>query len=145
VGGEFRYDTGAFPDGADRGIASAGYIGGNGNFGGSNLDGPAAVNGINFGIVGPGPFNPSGGSNGLANNALIQDQVVFQMTIAGGTLSAAEISNVSFQYGTGLNLPRIPGVPGGSIPEPATVLLLAPALGLVARRSMRKRESAPQP
>lgn len=153
VGGEFRYDTAAaFPaaSGADRGIASAGYIGGDGNFGGPNLDGPAAVNGMNFGIIGPGPFNPNGGNGngGLANKPLIQDRVVFQMTIAGGTLTASQISNVSFQYGTGFSLPRIPGTPGGgggSIPEPATVMMLAPALGILLRRMKRKAESPTQP
>lgn len=148
VGGEFRYDTTvAFPDGADRGIGAAGYIGGAANFFGPNLSGNAngAVQGMDFGIIGPGPFNPNGGNGGLANNPLIQERVVFQMTIAGGTLSAAEISNVSFQYGTGFNLPRIPGVPGDSIPEPATVLLLAPALGILARRTKRRRESASRP
>lgn len=134
VGGEFRYDSGAFPGSADRGIASAGYIGGAGNFFGPNLDGPEAVNGVNFGIIGPGAFNPNGG----LKVPLIQDEVVFQMTISGGTLSTTDIQNVSFQYGTDFKEPRIPSTPSSTnVPEPATLLLLASGLAAVIGRHSR--------
>lgn len=133
VGGEFRYGTsaadGPFPDSADRGVASAGYIGGAANFGGPNLDNPATVDGPNFSIIGPGPFNPNGG----LLEPLIQGQVVLALTISGGTLTTSDISNVSFQYGTSFDEPRIP--------EPAMLLLLGPALGALAHRLRRgKRE-----
>jgi hypothetical protein len=138
VGGEFRYDTGVFPGGADQGIASAGYIGGVGNFGGPNLDGPpsGAVNGINFGIISDDPnFDPNGG---LAV-PLILHQVVFMLTGVDG-LSADDVSNVSFQYGTSLTEPIITGDCVDctqDTPEPTTLLLLGcglAALGLYRRR-----------
>ncbi|GIX46737.1 MAG: hypothetical protein KatS3mg131_0948 [Candidatus Tectimicrobiota bacterium] len=78
MGGEFRYDTGSFPGGATYGIASAGYIGGAANFGGSNLDDPLAVDGINFGLIAADPtFNPNGG---LAHEPLIRSSVLFTLT-----------------------------------------------------------------
>lgn len=134
VGGEFRYDTGGFPGGADRGIASAGYIGGAGNFGGPNLDAPpsAAVNGINFGILSSDPsFLPNSG----LLEPLIRNQVVFILTGVLG-LSIDDISDVSFQYGTDLTEPNIDCC-DGDVPEPATLLLLGcgvAALGLYRRR-----------
>jgi hypothetical protein len=136
VGGEFRYDTGAFPGGADRGIASAGYIGGAGNFGGANLDAPpsGAVNGINFGIVSDdASFVPNGG----LIEPLIQSEVIFILTGVSG-LSIEDVSMVSFQYGTGLNEPNIPGdCCEHDVPEPTTLTLLGFALaslGLYRRR-----------
>ena len=139
VGGEFRYDTGLFPGGADRGIASSGYIGGpDGNFGGSNLDDPDSPDGINFGILSSDPsYLPNGG---LANDPLIRNQVVFILTGVSG-LSIYDIGNVSFQYGTGLDEPNIPGdcvdCTQEDVPEPTTLLLLGcglAALGLYRRR-----------
>ncbi len=145
VGGEFRYGAGgvAFPagTGADRGIASAGYIGGAGNFNGPNLDGPpsGAVGGVSFGILGPGVFNPNGGMN----LPLIQDEVVFEMTIAGGALSTTDIANVSFQYGTNFGEARFPGgpAPNPPIPEPAALLLLVPGIAAALRRRRQTAKS----
>jgi hypothetical protein len=136
VGGEFRYDTATLPSGsgADRGISSSGYIGGNGNFNGPNLDAPpsGAVNGINFGIVGPGSLVSNGG---LQNVPLISEEVVFQMTISGGTLATTDIANVSFQYGTDYSEPRYSGsTTTTSVPEPATLALVGAGLAVALRR-----------
>jgi PEP-CTERM motif len=135
VGGEFFYGTGAFAGGATQGIASAGYVGGNGNFNGPNLDDPAAVDGINFGIISnDSSFLPNGG---LASEPLIRNQVVFQLTGVDG-LTIDDISNVSFQYGTALTETNIPGrTTHQLVPEPGTLVLLAcglAALGLYRRR-----------
>lgn len=153
VGGEFVYDTSAggfngFHKG-DHGISSSGYIdGGSPNFNGPDLDSPTSPNGINFGIIAPigysNPFKPNGG---LANDPLIEGEVVFTMAISGGTLLESQISNVSFQYGTDFKESKLkapPGriVPETPIPEPVSLLLLAPALGLAVRRRMRAASDA---
>jgi len=143
VGGEFGYQTGNFPGSADRGIASAGYIGGNPNFNGPNLQGPAAVAGPNFSIIAPitasNPFNPNGG---LSSVPLIDGTVEFTMTIAGGTLTAADLKNVSFQYGTNLSEARVSangGEGGASVPEPATALLAVTGIAIAMKRRYARR------
>ena len=151
VGGEFIYGTSAAfgagaPSGPDRGIASAGYIGGPaGNFcalGCPNLDNPAAPNGMNFGIISLDPsFNPNGG---LANEPVIKNSVEFQLLISGGTLTEDQISHVMFQYGTGFNEPRLvccDRPPTERVPGPATAVLLGSALlalGAVRRIGSRR-------
>ena len=149
VGGEFRYATGTWAGHlGNSGIASSGYVSGSsGNFNGPDLDTPGSLDGINFGIIAPqtatNAFKPNGG---LANDPLIEGQVVFTMTIAGGTLSDGDISNVSFQYGTSITEPHFGGgeEPQNPIPEPATLLLLAPALAFGIRRRLRARHTAAQ-
>jgi hypothetical protein len=139
VGGEFAYGTGSWaPHAGGHGISSSGYLSGygdQGNFSGPNLDSPDALNGINFGIIAPlalSPFKPNGG---LANDPLIEGEVVFTLNISGGALLESQISNVSFQYGTGLNEPSFRDCcRGGSVPEPGAVVLMAPALALLFRR-----------
>lgn len=126
VGGEFRYQAMVLPGGADRGISSAGYVGGTGNFLGPDLDSPNAVDGVNFGIVSAAPgFEPNGGRGGLANEPLIQDSVVFVLRGVSG-VPESSIARVSFQYGTSLTDPRIP--PQGVVPLPPAVWLLGAGL-----------------
>lgn len=134
VGGEFGFAT-SWTGGpsAGYGISSSGYIGGAGTlFGGANLDNPLAPDGINFGIISSlGIYNPNGG---LAGDPVIQDTVTFTLTGATG-LNVADISNVSFQYGTSFEESNIPAVP-----VPAAVWLFGSGLlGLVgvARRSRK--------
>lgn len=149
VGGEFGYATGTYTGphaGATHGISSSGYIPGTTtNFNGPNLDDPVSLNGANFGIVAPlsatnTKFKPNGG---LTNDPLILGQVVLSMTIAGGPLLESQISNVSFQYGTGFNEPgfggccAVPPPPPPGVPEPAALLLLGPAAALAIRRFRR--------
>jgi hypothetical protein len=149
VGGEFAYKTsGSLPGGADRGISSTGLnIFGQPNFGGVSLDNPDAVDGKNFSIVAPvnnaNAFNPNGG---LASEPLIEAMVEFQLTIStitGDTITAADLSHVSFQYGTSLSEPNIPGLPGdpggGTVPEPATALLAMLGATFAVRRHLRTR------
>jgi len=143
VGGEFAYGTGAWaPQHAgSHAISSSGYLDpalGAGNFNGPNLDNPDAPNGINFGIIAPvtgtNPFKAETGN--MKSNPLIEGEVVFTMLIAGGSLLESQISNVSFQYGTSFSEPKLPAGMSSpaTIPEPATLLLLAPAIALAVRR-----------
>ena len=155
VGGEFVYQTGTWDGhtGATSGISSSGYINadsGGGNFDGPNLDDPDAPDGINFGMIastGTNAFNPNGG---LADEPLIEGPVVFALTISCAQtpcqLLESQISNVSFQYGTSITEPSFGGgsEPQTPLPEPATLLLLAPALGFGIRRHLRARHTAAQ-
>ncbi len=143
VGGEFRYATSSsLPGGADRSIASAGYNGGTPNLNGPNLDDPASVDGINFGIIAPvGPSNPFIPNGGMLKPE-IDGNVQFTMTVAGSRqLTAADFANVSFQYGTSLSEARIPGGPGGPgpVPEPTTALLTLSGAAVAVRRSILRR------
>ena len=118
VAGEFGYQAGSLPGGADRGISSSGYLTtglanniGNFNNGaaGTDLDNPTSLDGINFGIISAAPgFNPNGG---LSNDPLIKDSVVFVLHGVSG-LSTNDISNVSFQYGTALSDLMFPVIQG---------------------------------
>ncbi len=132
VGGEWAYASGlAGPNGATEGISSAGLgLFGGSNFGGANLQGPAAVNGLQYGITSAGDNTATGNAPVTGGNALIKNQVVF--TLAGTGLTS--VSNVSFQYGTALDEPNVfcrPPVPptelvGGELLSiDNTVLLLA--------------------
>lgn len=149
VGGEFAYNTSNDSwDGNHQGnhaVSGSGYIGlSAGNMGGPNLDGTDAPNGPNFGIIADNSaFKPNGG---LAGVPLIKKEVVFALAMtkngqAYSGLELAQISNVSFQYGTGFGQPSFSGGggDGSQIPEPAALLLLVPAIGMaVSRRNSIK-------
>jgi hypothetical protein len=144
LAGEFGYATGAFPSGADRGIASSGYLstglsGNIGNFNGgaagTDLDSPASLDGINFGIISNAAgFDPNGG---LSSEPLIRDSVTFTLNGVSG-LTTSDISHVSFQYGTAIDEARIAGtctqgcggrgLEGSTVPEPASLSLVGVAL-----------------
>jgi hypothetical protein len=132
VGGEWAYNNTQSVFGANEGISSAGF----GTFGvgdvfpGSNLQGPTSVNGIQYGIT--TAFDTGGNDNtGISSVGLIQNQVVFTLDNFTGTL--ADISHVSFQYGTALTETNIPAnVPDGG----RTAMLLGlslSGLGFVRR------------
>ena len=158
VAGEFGYAAGSFYGGtANNGIASSGYLttglpGNIGNFNGglagANLDDPASLDGINFGIISSAPLNPNGG---LESVPLIRDRVTFVLDGVSG-LSIADIVGVRFQYGTSFDETSITGEctvrcggnPGGHgvVPEPATLLLFGIgllALGITQRRYGQRR------
>jgi hypothetical protein len=148
VAGEFGYQVASFGGGSDRGIASSGYLTtgladnvGNFNVGaaGVNLDDPASLDGINFGIISAAAgYNPNGG---LDMVPVIRDTVTFVLTGAAGSLLNVAISNVSFQYGTSLTELNVPGTPdrppSRDVPEPATLVLIAAGLIGLSRRRLR--------
>lgn len=151
VGGEFGYgqngqDGNAFPSGlGSEGIASAGYLTTGlahnlGNFNGSNLDNPKSLDGINFGIVSENYAHPNGG---LAGSPLIQDSVTFVLDNVLG-LDESDISNVSFQYGTGFSEANIPGTPIMPVPEPAVLGMFGVGLLLLGGFATLRQRRQPQ-
>jgi hypothetical protein len=108
VGGEFRYDGGpnVLAYGANEGISSVGLgvFGSAPNFGGPNVSGPAAINGGDFTIVGPGSI---WGNGHITDDPVIEGSVTFVLN-GLGDLTETDISNITFQYGTSLNQQGVP-------------------------------------
>jgi hypothetical protein len=135
VGGEWGYQQNS---GGKEAIGSAGYIttglpGNLGNFNGVDLQSPASLDGIEFGILSASHGSLNGG---LAGQALIEDRVVLTLTVPSGT-AEGQIGSVSFLYGTAPDA-TIPGTPGTPVPEPATLALLGTAL--LGFRALRGRQ-----
>jgi hypothetical protein len=143
VGGEWRYEAGlAAPGGASKGIYSAGFgfPGDAANFNGANLQNPAALDGLQYGITSAGDNLATGNAPVTGGNALIQNSVVFTLSgiSPGFNPDSTNITNVSFQYGTALNEPNVPGtsVPDGGV----TLVLLGSAL--MGVETLRRKLSA---
>ena len=137
LGGEWGYASGlsGAPHGANQGISSSGLgLFGDGTFLGANLQGPVALNGIQYGIV---PVAGTAGGNGplTGPNAFVSNSVAFRFDITGLDVSLEDISNVSFQYGTSLTEPNITTI----VPEPSTFLLLGLGLSGLGVRRWRTR------
>jgi len=152
VGGEWSYAAGGanWLNGTTQGIASSGYLSGNtsaGNFNGPNYDDPAALDGINFGVV-PYGWTDYSGNGGLDKDPLIEGTVKFVLSIPKG-LTEADIKNVYFTYGTAPGegtlvgttsaTPTTSGTPtSGNVPEPAALSILGVALAGFGYRLRRK-------
>ncbi len=136
VGGEWAYAQGlSAPGGADRGISTAGLgLFGQANFPGDNLVGQTAVGGLEYGLV---PLSGTTGGNAPVTgpNPFIQNTAVFTLSFVGD-LSLSDITGVSFQYGTSLSEPNIPG---NIVPEPASITLFGIGIALMGYRMYRRR------
>jgi len=138
--------TGA-PGSAGFGLSSAGLglFSPSDNFPGSNLQGPASVDGLQYGITSAGDDAATGNAAVTGGNALIQNSVILTLTGLPADFDINSIHNVTFQYGTALTGTQI-GVAGyagyAPVPEPTTMiagaLLLLP-FGASTLRFLRRR------
>jgi hypothetical protein len=149
VGGEWSYrdDLTDLPDGATVGISSASLkqFTAHMRFGGLNLQGPTAPGGVQYGMT--TAFDTLGNDkSSIKRQQLIENTVVFTMGGVPNGFTLADISDVSFQYGTDVKnsdfdlAGAISGQGNGGpvIPEPSpTALVAAGLLGtfVLARRS----------
>lgn len=155
VGGEWAYTNalaGSFI--GQQSIYSSGYFSGVGFlFAGTNLQGPASVDGVQYGIttLNDGTGNDNGG---LTGEGLIVNATNFVLSGLPNGFSLGSIGGVSFQYGTGLDEPNIIGTSSsgtgnssGNIPEPGStgLALLGLALlgGALGVRAKREKTAAP--
>jgi len=138
VGGEWAYGSGltGAPGNAGLGTSSSGFnLFGQANFNGDNLQGPAAVDGLQYGITSAGDDPATGNTPVTGENALIKNAVTFTFRTSGPD-PIASIRNVSFQYGTGLTEPRITSI----VPIPASVWSSFAMLGLLGIGQLRKKK-----
>ncbi len=144
VGGEWAFGSSlsGAPGNAGLGTSSSGFgLFGQANFNGSNLQGPTAVSGLQYGLTSVGDNLATGNAAVTGQFALIKSSVVF--TLSGNPVFTAienyTISNVTFQYGTDLSEPHVPGyLVAANVPEPTTMSICALLLMSFAARGCRK-------
>lgn len=141
VGGEWAY-RGALagaPGSAGLGISSTGLglFGPGDRFPGDDLDPPDSPSGLNYGLTSAGDDPTTGNWPVTGKDPLIHGEVVFTLDgLPSGFDVFTGISNVWFQYGTGLDEPSFEGdgddgVGGNYIPEPLTIFCMLGSLGAV--------------
>lgn len=131
VGGEWEWEESfdnPAPSGAAYGIGSSGFnlFGAGEMFGFGDLDPPANVNGLNYGITSAGDNPASGNSQVTGGVPLIKNSVVFTLAGLPADFDENLVSNVNWQYGTDLSEPNIP--------EPASLALIVVGLLSIRRR-----------
>jgi hypothetical protein len=147
VGGEWAYLNNLSQYSANAAISSSGLgIFGDANFPGPNLQKNAALDGVQYGITSAGDV-ASTVNGGLAGQGLIKNSVEFALGGLPSGFLLSDISTVTFQYGTALTEPSLPGTGPGPgqgqlpapVPEPASMLLLGSGLSGLALLRRRGR------
>jgi len=151
VGGEWAYNTWSSnkaPGRARQGISSTGLdlFGPSNRFPGPDLDAPANVGGLNYGLTSAGDNLTTGNSSVTGKEPLIGNSVIFTLQGLGAGFNAAtDIYNVHFQYGTSLCEPHYPGIVPpdplieGTVPEPLTAVGLTVGLAGLGRYLRRRK------
>jgi hypothetical protein len=138
VGGEWAYLNGLSQYGANSGISSSGL----GIFGaanvfppGTNLSGPVAPNGLQYGLASAGD-NTATGNAAILGTELTKYGVEF--LFSGFDLPLSSITGIHFQYGAALTDANFAAA--ANVPEPGSLALMAVALAAVGiRRRPRRR------
>lgn len=147
VGGEWAFGSGLVgaPGNAGLSTSSTGLgLFGQANFNGPNLQGPTAVDGLQYGITSAGDNVLTGNAAVTGGFALIQNSVVF--TLSGNpaftSINNYTISNVTFQYGTDLSEPHVTGIlVNTEVPEPTTLSIFGLLLSPLCARAFRKKQA----
>ena len=136
VGGEWAYKNSLLgaPLGANSGISSSGLglFGPGDRFPGSDLEPPDSPDGVQYGLLSAGDNTATGNGGITGSGGLIKNSVTFTLDSLPGGFTLADISNVSFQYGTTLGEePNIPGGPCRDCPPPPTTQAPEPSTWLM--------------
>jgi hypothetical protein len=139
VGSEWAYRGGLTktPLGANEGISSTGlnWFGKKNLFPGKSIPKCGSLNGIQFGLT--TAFDLPGNDLGnIKNQSLIENSVIFTFTGLPENFALSDISGVTFQYGTSIKQPELPGI--AVVPEPTPLMLVAAGMGLLTLTSRRR-------
>ena len=148
VGGEWAFACGLWSDPGACGISSAGFglFGEADRFPGTNLQGPEAPNGLEYGLSSFGDNPYTGDASVTGDFALIWNsiRIVFSLPQAN-TFSLDKIQEVVFQYGVSIDDPQILAELEANsalhhTPEPATIGMVACGLALLGARQFRRKK-----
>jgi len=139
VGGEWAYGSGIIvpAGGTFEGLSSSGFgLFGGATFPGADLAAPAALDGVQYGILSAGDDTGTGNGGITGSGGLIKSSVIFTLSGLPVGFDENTIQGVVFQYGTSLSEP-----PGGLVPVPPTVWLMGSGLvGLGLMRWRRRQQ-----
>jgi len=136
VGGEWAYLNNLVdvpPNNSGLSSVGLGVFGPGDVFPGSNLQGPASPDGVQFGITSAGD-NLTTGNGGISGSYLIKNAVVLTLGNFSGEPDA-KIQGARFQYGTSLDEPQYDGL----TPEPSTLALAGLGTVVLAVHAARRR------